>query len=71
MSFSIIWYDKTNSKFYRIQNIYLRKRLENGDYRDFPFAKYGNTQLIMQTWGDQNADINQRSQEELTGFSHR
>ena len=71
MSFSIIWYDKTNSKFYRIQNIYLRKSLENGDYRDFPFAKYGNTQLIMQTWGDQNAVMNEQNQEELRGFKHR
>ena len=71
MSFSIVWYNKLNNKFYRIKDIYLRRRLGNGDYRDFPFVKYGNTQLIMQTWGDQNADINQLSQEELTRFSHR
>lgn len=71
MSFSIVWYNKQNDKFYRIQNIYLRRKLENGDYRDFPFAKYGNTQLIMQMWGDQNANMSEQSKEELIGFKHR
>ncbi len=71
MSFSIVWYNKQNDKFYRIQNIYLRRKLENGDYRDFPFAKYGNTQLIMQMWGDQNAKMSEHSKEELMGFKHR
>ena len=71
MSFSVICYDKSNSKFYRIQDIYLRKRLENGIYRDFPFVKYGNTQLIMQTWGDQSAVMNYQDKEELGRFKHR
>ena len=71
MSFSIVWYNKHNNKFYRIQDIYLRRKLENGDYRDFPFTKYGNTQLIMQMWGDQNAQISEKSKEELSGFKHR
>ena len=70
MSFSIIKYDELKNKFYRIEDIYLRRKLENGDYRDFPFIKYGNTQLIMQTWGDQNAIMNQQSKEEISGFKH-
>ena len=71
MSFSIIWYNKHNDKFYRIQNIYLRRTLENGEYRDFPFVKYGDTQLIMQTWGDQDAYMSEESIEKFTGFKHR
>ncbi len=71
MSFSIIQYNKSERKFYRIQNIYLRKKLENGVYRDFPFVKYGNTQLIMQMWGDQNANMSEQSKEELNGFKHK
>ena len=71
MSFSIVWYNKHNGRFYLIQDIYLRRKLANGDYRDYPFVKYGNTQLIMQTWGDQNAIIDEQSEEELTGFKRR
>jgi len=71
MSFAIVWYDKSNDKFYRIQNIYLRRKLPNGEYNDYQFEKYGNTQLIMQTWGDQNSILDTHSEEELENFRRR
>lgn len=71
MSLSIVWFDKSNKKFYRVKDIVLRKKDEYGKITDIPFPKYGNTQLIMQTWGDQSATINAQSIEELDNFKHR
>lgn len=71
MSFSVVWYNKNNNRFYRIQDIYLRVRLGNGDYRDCPFIKYGDTQLIMETWGHTGAIMNQNSERELQGLKYR
>ena len=71
MSFSIICFNKSQNTFYRIQDIYLRKRLPNGEYEDFLLPKYGKAQLIMQNWNVDNVIMNQESKDELKSFGHR
>lgn len=71
MSFSIIWYNKSNNKFYRVKDIMLRKLDEYGRITDVPFPKYGNTQLICANWGNDDLLMPQSVEEELTNLKHR
>ena len=50
MSFSIVWYNKSNNKFYRVKDIMLRKKDVYGRITDIRLPKYGNTQLICINW---------------------
>lgn len=54
MSFSVVWYNKLNNKFYRVKDIMLRKKDEYGRITDFLFPKYGNTQLICTNWSNED-----------------
>lgn len=69
VSFSIVYYNKNEDKYYRISDIYLRQKSSDGDYRDIPFVKYGDVQLIMQSFGFDDVLINKGTVEELKGFS--
>lgn len=71
MSFSIIWYNKNNDEFYRIQDIYLRQKNESGDYRDVPFIKYGKVQLLMQNWGFYDIKFSDYNRTELSNLHRR
>lgn len=71
MSFSIIWYNKNNDEFYRIQDIYLRQKTESGDYRDVPFVKYGKVQLLMQNWGFYDTKFSDYDRIELSNLHRR
>ena len=71
MSFSIVWYNKLNSKFYRVSDILLRKKDEYGRITDISFPKYGNTQLICKNWGNDDLKLPSCVEEEITNLKHR
>lgn len=71
MSISVVWYNKNDDEFYRIQDIYLRQKTESGDYRDVPFIKYGEVQLLMQNWGFCDTKISDYDKTELANLHRR
>lgn len=71
MSLSIVWYNKLNSKFYRVNDILLRKKDEYGRTTDILFPKYGNTQLICTNWGNDNLRLPSSVEEAITNLKIR
>ena len=71
MSFSVVWYNKLNNKFYRVKDIMLRKKDEYGRITDFLFPKYGNTQLICTNWSNEDLRLPQSVEEDIINLKHR
>lgn len=71
MSFSVVWYNKLNNKFYRVKDIMLRKKDEYGRITDFLFPKYGNTQLICTNWSNEDLKLPQSVEEDIINLKHR
>ena len=71
MSFSIVWYNKLNNKFYRVKDIMLRKKDEYGRITDIPFPKYGDTQLIYKNWGNVDLELPSSVEEDITNLKNR
>lgn len=71
MSFSIVWYNKLNNKFYRIKDIMLRKQDEYGSITDIQFPKYGNVQLICTNWGNEDLKVPSNVEEDITNLNHK
>jgi hypothetical protein len=55
----------------RIKDILLRTTNEYGNIVDIPLKKYGNTQLIMQSWGTYELQMQDNVREDLSNLKRK
>ncbi len=71
MSFSVVWFNKLNNKFYRVKDIILRKKENCEVTKYFGFPKCGDTQLILKNWSEEDLIFLSRVEEDKTNLKHR